>query len=109
MAQLSPLSKGTFNVAGHGDGKTLQGMRPLDVYKDIKNHPKYKEGMTIHLYSCLLGEGGDNSFAQQLADIMQVTVIASDKFAMFSPLSPAISVHPQGTINGWITFEPRSK
>ncbi|HGY9073070.1 TPA: hypothetical protein ACNTV0_005044, partial [Escherichia coli] len=46
---------------------------------EVRNHPKFKPGMSVRLLSCNTGKG-NNSFAQQLADELGVRVYAPDQY-----------------------------
>lgn len=48
----------------------------------IRGHKKWREGMTVRLYSCNTGVGSIN-IAQSLADILNTTVIAPNEFMYF--------------------------
>ena len=80
MKIAEPTSDKVFNVFGHGNSKSI-------IYKNkqrdareiaflIKNSPQYiGEKQAVKLYACDTGKEV-NGFAQQLANILRVDVIA---------------------------------
>jgi RHS repeat-associated protein len=74
---------GYYSVAGHGDSQGIgfgnQNTRNVfnadQIAKLIKYDPEYTPGTPIYLHACSTGKG-PNSFAQQLANKLGVTVIA---------------------------------
>lgn len=59
-------------------------MTPESLAKVIQNHPKYTEGMPVYLLSCNTGKG-ENSFAEQLSNVMKTEVIAPDELLWYYP------------------------
>ena len=51
---------------------------PEALAEMISNHPKYSRGQSVFLLSCFAGKGGDNSFAQKLANELGVVVWAAN-------------------------------
>jgi hypothetical protein len=59
-----PDHEGVLTVGAHGNSTTIvdQNGTPIkanDLAVMIKNHPKYKRGMTIELLSCNTGKGSN--------------------------------------------------
>ncbi|EKD4816506.1 RHS repeat protein, partial [Escherichia albertii] len=81
-----------FTVGGHGtptsmnDDRIKKGsvLTIKQLASDIRANPKYHEGMPVVLFSCETGKG-KNSFAQQLANELDVTVIAPDEIIWIWP------------------------
>ena len=76
-----------FSVAGHGNSQFMADqngklLTPTQVALMIISDPNYYQGEPIELHSCSTG-AGDNSFAQQLSNILLVPVTAPND-AMWS-------------------------
>ncbi|MGQ5524110.1 RHS repeat domain-containing protein [Chitinimonas sp. PSY-7] len=71
-----------FDISTHGDSRkvisiTGKPVSPKQFYKELKDYVKYyKKGTPIRLFSCGAGRGGKFSFAQRLANAMNVPVKA---------------------------------
>jgi hypothetical protein len=63
-----------YSVSGHGDGKEVGGLTPQELKSQILADKAF-HGQTIYIDACKAGQG-PNSFAQQLANLMQTRVIA---------------------------------
>ncbi len=78
----NPLVQNAYNVVGHGDPFSMEGIDGASVSADdlagmIKSDPEYEPGTPICLVSCSTG-ADPNGFAQQLANKMQTEVYAAD-------------------------------
>jgi RHS repeat-associated protein len=75
-----------YQIASHGnergiffDGKLMMATQFADYLRDTNNHTGYKEGTAIRLLGCNMGHG-ENSFAQQLANVLGVKVEGASDF-----------------------------
>ncbi|MFA7973804.1 RHS repeat-associated core domain-containing protein [Escherichia coli] len=73
-----------ITIGTHGDPQSVydENYNKIDVKtlaNEVRNHPKFKPGMSVRLLSCNTGKG-NNSFAQQLADELGVRVYAPDQY-----------------------------
>ena len=73
-----------ITIGTHGDHQSVydENYNKIDVKtlaNEVRNHPKFKPGMSVRLLSCNTGKG-NNSFAQQLADELGVRVYAPDQY-----------------------------
>ncbi|MGX5173290.1 hypothetical protein ACUR5C_04575 [Aliikangiella sp. IMCC44653] len=82
-------SSDVFDVGGeHGDNTIMQKnspfveMRAENLWKEIQNHPNWKKGIPIRLWSCNTGSGY-NSFAQQLSILSGSFVYAPNVYLGF--------------------------
>lgn len=71
-----------ITIGTHGDPQSVydENYNKIDVKtlaNEVRNHPKFKPGMSVRLLSCNTGKG-NNSYAQQLADELGVRVYAPD-------------------------------
>ncbi len=71
---------GMFSVAGHGNSQYMYGpngeqLTPADVANMINANANYTSGQDVQLHSCSTGQGS-NSFAQQLANLLNAPVTA---------------------------------
>lgn len=79
---------GHFDVIAHGDSNHIEvihngkkyNVNHRELKKILEANPKYQKGQPIRLLSCNTGNG-DKSFAQNLANKLNVTVIAPTKYA----------------------------
>lgn len=111
---------GTYTVAGHGNNKILQDAEGRTIYAEdlariIKRDPNWY-GKPIIIGSCNTGkdrDDGEASFAQELADKLNVPVKASLEFVWFGEEglfgTSRDMVHPPkpGQSGRWRTFQPR--
>lgn len=80
---------GVFSVGGHGSPSVIQDpnkafISPAQLANVIQNHPNYKSGMPVALYSCNTGvspKAGQASFASQLAKLLGATLVSPNSFA----------------------------
>jgi len=77
-----------YTVGGHGAPGIMgdinnKDLSPFKLANLIKNDPNYN-GEDIDLYVCNAGTGGNDSFAQDLSNIMGVTVTAPNGFYLYS-------------------------
>lgn len=49
---------------------------PQNMSKYLKSLPGYKQGQPVTLYACYMGDGGKDSYAQQLSNHLGAGVIA---------------------------------
>ena len=73
-----------ITIGTHGDPQSVydENYNKIDVKtlaNEVRNHPKFKPGMSVRLLSCNTGKG-NNSYAQQLADELGVRVYAPDQY-----------------------------
>ncbi|HGT6243413.1 TPA: RHS repeat-associated core domain-containing protein [Escherichia coli] len=73
-----------ITIGAHGDPQSVydENYNKIDVKtlaNEVRNHPKFKPGMSVRLLSCNTGKG-NNSYAQQLADELGVRVYAPDQY-----------------------------
>ncbi|EFW6956800.1 RHS repeat protein [Shigella boydii] len=73
-----------ITIGTHGDPQSVydENYNKIDVKtlaNEVRNHPKFKHGMSVRLLSCNTGKG-NNSYAQQLADELGVRVYAPDQY-----------------------------
>lgn len=74
--------RGTYGVEAHGTpdfimARTGRPISPAELAAWIQHDPRYSSGMPIYLFACETGNG-THSYAQRLADVMKVTVVAPD-------------------------------
>lgn len=74
------VPKGTYGVEGHGTPKQMyfkngKVLTARELARWIRNDPRYEPGVTVYLLACETGKGR-NSFAQELADVLQTEVFA---------------------------------
>lgn len=73
-----------FLVDAHGDeagqvlGRTGVPITPSQMADEIRGTPTYRNGQTVYLFACYSARGGNESFAQKLADQIGAPVMASD-------------------------------
>ena len=93
-ANRLPKKNGVFRIGAHGSAEYIKGPNGEKIYaKDLaamlkKPDSGWKTGTTIHLLSCDTGKtpvGGGDSFAQQLADLLHVTVFAPNTKVFYDP------------------------
>jgi hypothetical protein len=90
-AETEPSPKNTFTVGAHGsptrvDDQKGNPITPRKLAEIIRNHPKYKPGMTVRLLSCNTGVSpgdGKVSYAQQLADALSAKVEAPNNLLWY--------------------------
>ena len=82
-AEMVESPENTFTVGAHAlPGRLWDGgvrISPAKLAKMIRDHPNYKEGMTVRLMACRVGASpghGKEAYAQQLADILGTEVEA---------------------------------
>ncbi|EIN0460638.1 RHS repeat protein, partial [Escherichia coli] len=73
-----------ITIGTHGDPQSVydENYNKIDVKtlaNEVRNHLKFKPGMSVRLLSCNTGKG-NNSYAQQLADELGVRVYAPDQY-----------------------------
>ncbi|ENT2615739.1 RHS repeat-associated core domain-containing protein, partial [Shigella boydii] len=73
-----------ITIGTHGDPQSVydENYNKIDVKtlaNEVRNHPKFKHGMSVRLLSCNTGKG-NNSYAQQLADELGVRVYDPDQY-----------------------------
>jgi hypothetical protein len=101
---------GFFSFGAHGQPRALfdqagKRLTPLQVAALIKSHPGYKSGQAIQLNACNAGtQPFDSSqiFAQQLANIMGVDVMAPNNTLWFNSAGN-LNVNNLGD---WVFFSP---
>lgn len=85
--------RGVFDHSGDPPNNSIGGkepMKPSELAKLIRNHPKYKKGMTIQLIVCNVGLPNPKAkgipYAQQLADELGegVKVLAPEGLVILS-------------------------
>ncbi len=74
--------RGTYGVEAHGtpdfiESRTGRPISPAELAEWIHRDPRYSPGMPIYLFACETGNG-THSYAQRLANVMKVTVVAPD-------------------------------
>ncbi|EJF7618577.1 RHS repeat protein, partial [Escherichia coli] len=78
------INPNIITIGTHGDPQSVydENYNKIDVKtlaNEVRNHPKFKPGMSVRLLSCNTGKG-NNSYAQQLADELGVRVYAPDQY-----------------------------
>jgi len=87
-AEKVPANPGVFQVGAHGNPVLIvdankRQVSAANLAKQIKAHPKYREGMTVELLSCNTGSG-DNPYAQKLANELGTKVRAPTQYVWYS-------------------------
>jgi RHS repeat-associated protein len=84
---------GYYSVAGHGDyypngdfAGTLAGLTPQQLAQLIQKDPNWKK-QPIVIRGCGAGKGGNKSFAQQLANILNTQVTAPNAIGQWNGIS----------------------
>lgn len=103
-------STSNYTVGGHGSVGIMSnidgsGLYPEGLAKLIKNDPNYK-GQDIDLYVCNAGTGGDYSFAQKLANLLNVKVTAPNGFYLYPDI---IGINGPESGAMMIPYEPKIK
>lgn len=109
---------GVFSVGAHGNPSIVQNqlsmpLTPTQLAGLIKNHPSFN-GQPVMLGSCNTGRSGPGDsapFAQGLADVLGVPVIAPLDFAWFGPsgllgASDLSGPPAAGNFGPWQAFAP---
>jgi hypothetical protein len=87
-AEKVPIDKDVFKVGAHGSSQRIidaqkKTVSPKKLAQMIGSNDKYRNGMKIELLSCHTGNG-PNSYAQQLADVMNTKVTAPDTLLWYN-------------------------
>ena len=113
MKYAKPTSEEVFNVFGHGNPRSIsykgRPLNPVQVAVLIKHSSLYIGGkQKVKLYACETGKDKDG-FAQQLANILGVTVEAPP--ALLAPNNKGEFKIFDKKYNkyDWITFKPHKK
>ena len=113
MKYAKPTSEEVFNVFGHGNSRSIsykgRPLNPVQVAVLIKHSSLYIGGkQKVKLYACETGKDKDG-FAQQLANILGVTVEAPP--ALLAPNNKGEFKIFDKKYNkyDWITFKPQIK
>lgn len=115
--RIPPPPDGIDIVAGHGlspdsfwDGvfgdmtvTQVQGLSPQQMADLVTQIPGRNPGDVVALAACNAGRGGENSYAQKLADILQSPVIAPDYYARITNDGKVKTILP----GDWVVIEPR--
>lgn len=92
-----------FTVVVHGSPQSVsptgisgadQEWTPEMLAKIIQDYPQYKKGKRIFLLSCNTGQG-ENSFAQQLSNILKAPVLAPNELAWVNTSKGTVEVFGQ--------------
>jgi RHS repeat-associated protein len=108
---------GVYAVGSHGDrlhiyNQNARQLSPLELAEMIKKDEKFKGKKVVLLFGCETGRDS-LSFAQQLAEILQMPVVAPSAY-VFYPQKGRIYLgeknqdnrYVQGTTGEWVTFCP---
>jgi RHS repeat-associated protein len=108
---------GVYAVGSHGDrlhvyDQNARQLSPLELAEMIKKDEKFKGKKAVLLFGCETGRDS-LSFAQQLAEILQMPVVAPSAY-VFYPQKGRIYLgeknrdnrYVQGTTGEWVTFCP---
>ena len=111
---------GYFSVAGHGNPTNMWDgdfLYPDRLAKEIRANKNWR-GRPVMLGGCNTanrGPTGEASFAQKLADLLGVPVVASSQFVWYDPngiigTSPSMTVPPSpNSIPAWVPFFPQNQ